>query len=431
MGRFTFDQTRDLLDGFSRDPSGFDPLTDTGRAIAVGLTFACELYRDAGNALFTENGLPSPTADILDRFCPLVDAPLPPKEPVPPGGRCAFPYNVTVDAQNADLNQAFVETYTGFGPIGGIASRSDSNGANTIGIQFSPPPGDTFDAFTGVVSWFNGDDTGKSWKVRIISIVPVGGGPDDCGSLLPEPTPRPLPPGATRDPNFSPTFAPQFNFDVGINPVFAPIGIKITPSLNIDVGPFNINFDLGGIDVNVDIGGGGSPPSPPSPPSLPPANPTPPTGPGGPGTPPGGGGGGGTVICPPCPPVDLDEVLELLRDIKECACPPEVDIRSVSGGGDSFDLFVNGDIELIGLVVELDQPVTQATRIQSGNSQSPRVVFAGWVAWGALEGLGERIPLSYENSFFYPPVPGLRRAAGAFTQGNTGRGMLIYREKRE
>lgn len=366
-------------------------------AVAAALEWQCGIYRDVGAWVEENAGIPNVLAPIYDYYCPLV--PTAPTEPPnwPPGGQCPdTTYIVNGVATNSESGAGLSWEVFGQGPILGWGSYTDSAGTRVTGIRFTSS---TYINNIGpVYTGFANDDTYRSWEVAITSIrTDPPGLPDDCGRTPPTQPPRPPNRDVNRDPTFAPTFAPDFRFDVAVGPIVVTPGLQISPSLNVQVGPFDIGFDLGGVDINFNIpigapggqlppGGGGSTPVPPRPPNPP--------------TPPRGGGGGGE--CPdPCPELDLSEVLELLEDIKECACEPERETLTESLSGNSGSFFTDPGYRIDAVFLQLTN-INEGVRSQFGNGDSPDVIFAGWHAFGGPGGFGERTPISYQFNQYIP-----------------------------
>ena len=216
---------------------------------------------------------------------------------------------------------------------------------------------------------------------------------------------------------------PNFNFDVSLKPqINVGVNVEFSPSIEVNVNGVNISFDLGGVDINFGggsgSGGGGGvlPPGSGDDPGNPPQPPKPRT--------PGVGGGG---ECPdPCTPTDLSEVLELLEDIKECACPPETVLLTTSTSGPSGTLTTGDNLPAFAASLAIDSPVNPATRVQFGGGAAPDVYFLGWCSWGsAANGQGERIPISFLRNRFEAP-PNCDRFSYTLTNGNTGTAVLTW-----
>lgn len=97
----------------------------------------------------------------------------------------------------------------------------------------------------------------------------------------------------------------------------------------------------------------------------------------------------------------LDEIEDLAKDIKECACEPEYVVQTVGlGGGQS--LVATLPQRTICVTVELSTIPVNA-RMQSGDA-APTVYYAGWLAFSDGTGRGgERLPIHYGSTTFYPP----------------------------
>lgn len=164
-----------------------------------------------------------------------------------------------------------------------------------------------------------------------------------------------------------------------------PIAIaNIAVEVNVQVGPINVEFSLGGVTINIGGGGQAPPwrlPQPPAP-ELPPGNDRP-------SPPPDEIGGGFDTINE-----KLDEVIEALEDVKDCACPPSPPFQVQqlgSGTGGVFNLPARTVFVRLVLTV-----LSGNAKIEFGNENSPDVYYAGWYSFGSAIAQGERKPISFQ-----------------------------------
>lgn len=95
---------------------------------------------------------------------------------------------------------------------------------------------------------------------------------------------------------------------------------------------------------------------------------------------------------------DLEPVLKLLKEIKECACPPDRTTSTATlGQGDS------GSFSLPADSLQVILTVTQRTdqvRSQSGNAGGQNIYYLGSYSFGSSGRYGDRMPVSFMSSVF-------------------------------
>lgn len=375
-----------LMADFSHSELASDLTTntrDTLRNVAnTAANVLCGIYEQYPTGILPSVGstpISNIATSLLDNLCAPRNL-LPPANTVPfTGGQCAcvsynISYNVVVNGVPSGPNSATLEgpisTYrdvdtssgTALAVFGFIAGTPQCNGPRKVGAIGNVNP--------------------RTSSLTVISVTRVDGNPDNCGS----PPARPIqdyPPPNSYTVNAPVTIGGNtVNAPVTIIPtVFAPVGI-FRPEFNVDVGGINVNFNLGGVDftlkpeLNVSVNLPGNYPPGAKPPAIAPRDPV-------------------SETC------DLTEVIDLLEDVKECACPPQFNNLTTSYGA-----AVGRAISLPNLtqsVVLTISTLNTSVRSQVGEGNAPDVWFLGWYAFGGSDGLGERIPISYlENEFLAP-----------------------------
>lgn len=392
----------------------------------------CTAWRDYAAAT---SGFPDPTGlaafnnGLFSRLCsPRGLVPDPPDEEFV-GGQCPILYNVTVQIGSARPNESpgtfppneTAQYFSVLGPIGGGSVLPLAGTQGKRGVVFVAPQPDYPDGIITTWSDPNPSSDGRYDGAfsTVISVVPTDPNqPDECGSSLPvyPPIVPPLdvfnfpvnvnvgPLNLDLDLSFSPTiFAPEFAFK---------------PEFNVGIGPFQVVFNPDGVDIflspNIDINVN-------LPPGLDPRSPQPTP------KPPTGGGSGN---CPPCicPEVDLEPVLDLLEEIKDCACE-EDEFETVEFPESSGDL-----ITVPTWIKEVRINVTDLSdgvRTQLGEGTSPDVVFVGWFAFGNGTSLGERIPLSFGNNVFLNKLKEINSFAYSLNFGSEATSAVVFRKTEE
>lgn len=352
--------------------------------------FACTLYQNSPGAAV---GFADPTGigafnkGLWDRMCKPIDKvpALPPSSPFD-GGQCPVLYNVTASVTSTvDGTPGPVDTRTFNnlqGPIRGFRQVADTNPAPPVEYTVFLDHAEGSESF-GV------QGVGSPAITQITSIVPVGGGPDNCGDA-------PIDYPNTDAPPIE--FKTNINVDVGGVNVSIPVEFKPTvwvvpvvlaPQINVNAGPLTISFGPAGADVtiNPDVDINFSLPNKSDPANqLPPARPPVKTG----------------EDC--CDELlsRFDDVDEQLDKIEECACGPEMEVVSLTFGAANNRVVTIPDGRFIGarLVAE---SVGGRVRGQFGGGEAPDVEFLGWCAFGKGGNFGERIPVSYAGSYFVAP----------------------------
>lgn len=310
-----------------------------------------------------------------------------------PGGQCPTTYDarsrffgVNNDGTNYDSGWSNWLGMTGNGPFSATTNRVKQTGTGlTVGVA-------QIRNSTGAVV-FNTQSAGA----RSITDIQIETrrrdlAPDTCG---PQPDkPFPVPPVGDL---VKPVPVPTGNGLPIVLPFVVPVGVLLKPTIQINVGPFDVDINVGGVEINPTINLPGSgprtiepqpngPQPPPLPPSRPPSNP---------------GSQGGS--CPdPCPDIDLDPVISRLELIKKYVRRPKTSLTVQGvGSGDSGSFTLPPKTRFVTVVVTSTPPTK---RQQSGGSSGPDAYHQGWCAVGRGESYGERIPLSYlENCYVVPP----------------------------
>lgn len=352
--------------------------------------FACTLYQNSPGAALTladPTGIGAFNKGLWDRMCKPIDKvpALPPSSPFN-GGQCPILYNVTA-------------TVVGGSPEDGPAAP-DTRTFNNVqgplrGFEFVPDPADptgtivNFLTATGSLTFGLQGLRGYQPSASVDSIVPVGGGPDNCGNA-------PI--------DYPPVNPPQVEFNTNINVNLGDVNVSIpvefkptvwvvpvilAPQINVNAGPLTISFGPAGADVtiNPDVDINFTLPNKSDPGGqLPPAKPPVKTG----------------EDC--CDELisRFDNVDEQLDRIEECACGPEMEIVSLTFGAANNRVVTIPDGRFVGArLVAVD--VGGRVRGQFGGGEAPDVEYLGWCAFGKGGNFGERIPVSYAGSYFVAP----------------------------
>lgn len=384
----------------------------TNAAIAARNLY-CTVYRnfpDWAASSFPSNPAVQFRRGLSDRLCRKF-----PQRPNAPtnndfsGGQCNTTYTVRIP---------YTYTFVGFGgqqfTQSGILNLGGFNGPILSTVAQLQPSGSGVALVATVIGAGSGNSNTLSGPAGIrydyvgsFQVTRTDGNKDNCGDPV-----RPLPP-ASPSPDDLIDFPPipDGNGGTRVVPVFLPIPVLIKPTIDVNVGPFNIEigpFDvniLPNADFNIDFD-----PSFPQP-TLPPNQPPPPLPPGRPTAPTGGGGGGGGS----CPDVDLGPVLDrleevdnnidslkpTLEEIKECACEPETEVLVTSIGSGSGGRFTLPDRTFV-VRLNITQPPSSG-KSQSSEGDAQDVIFAGWYAFGSGPSDGDRQPVSFGLNVFECP----------------------------
>lgn len=420
-----------------KNPPAIAPHPLAGIAELARQSF-CAGYRwnSRNNPISPEQlGLPNLLQPLVDMICDLPgDPPSLPPLPIDSKnqGQCKCGvYSVTYQNVFQNGGSQPASTFGAFGPV--RLFRSDRTEAN---IQ----PGDF------VIS-YHGDFPGQctqnpiyfvalrngigSDRTNILSISPISGqSVGTCDrALLPEyqepvTTPPSLPPiELPRLPPLPPLSVPVF-----LTPVLVRPEINFSPTINIDVGGVNLTFSFDGWEFSFNLGGQGDIILPPNQsPSLPPLPPVPPIYLPTPVNPPPSGGGGrdccdeileaisglrGRVIT-------LKEVVDLIKekvdatdiylrgplknlldDIRECSCPPEIEVATSWSDLQDFSFNASGQ-ELLFAIVGLTTPPIAGKTYKTPNGI--RVAHSGWFAFGRNNVWGDRDPFDYVSKLCIAP----------------------------
>jgi hypothetical protein len=356
----------------------------------------CNAWKDYAAAT---SGFPDPTGlgafnnAMLSRLCSPRGIEPPPPEEEFEGGQCPILYSVTYGIGSARPNgprPTFPPNVTAtigpvLGPIRGGAVLPNPGTRGKRGVIFVQNQPDYPDGI--ITTWAdpNPSDDGRYDGAfsSVLSVVPSDPNqPDVCGD--PEPVFPPIVPPIDifNFPVFVDVGGLNLDLDLEINPTIFSPEFAFKPELNVGIGPFQVVFNPDGVDIflspNVDININ-------IPPGLDPRSPQPTP------KPPTGGSGGN---CPPCicPDVDLQPVLDLLEDIKECTCEEE-EFETIEVADSTGDLLTVAT--WIKSVVINVKEVGEAVRSQLGEGTAPDVLYVGWYAFGRGTALSDRKPLSF------------------------------------
>lgn len=382
---------------FTFDSLNAEQGTNTSNAMRNAANAAadavCNLYQNAPTGLIPSFGdavgIGAFTQGMLDGLCK--DRGKQPPNPVPPyqGGKCPAVYILKGSWTQGEYSGNF-NGGGGFGPISGYRVVADPPGTKGRSIYVNMAvgtPDEVLNRFVANVGYAS-EPTAPT-----ITFTPerVDGLADNCGN------PSPVYP--TRDPIPSDYEVPtpvgipglQVNVPVTIIPTLLKPEFNFRPEINVKVGDLNININPGGIDISL----GPNPTLPPQTkpdgtlpsPSIDP-RPSPP-----PATEP---------KAPPvvCPEPDFTEILEILDEIKDCACNGDEEIVV-----QEYGLSKGSVIPLLegSFYVKLFLQVGPGTRYQASEGTAPDVHYAGWASFGYEGTFGVRNPVSFAQSGFFVP----------------------------
>lgn len=387
--------------------------TDTGNALRnaanAAANLVCDLYENYPKGLIPSLGDPTGIGDftqgLADSLCrPRGKVPPPPSVPFN-GGQCPnVTYAVTYTYSGEGVPNGGGTVFL-VGPIGPpIVSQTSRDNLGPIFRGDISTGNGTFTAFSGLYA--SGFGEGPP-PFAVTNVTRTGGFPDTCGD--PKPVyPNPLPPPDAFD-RPSPIGPPGavVNIPVTLIPTLIRPDISFRPEINVNVGPINVNFNLGGVDINLN-------PTPTTPPQIPSTDPRPnPPSPVPPKSP-----QPGTAEC------DLDPVIELLEDIKDCACDTPKPILEQALGTTEGGCFTLPS-GTVGVRVTGNFSVRVKTQVGSGTA--PDVRFAGWIAFGTANSPGQRIPLDFPSATFFNP-PDATTVCISINYGGTATLTALYRE---
>lgn len=335
------------------------------------------------------------------------------------------------------------------GPIG-MFNRSANNPSDPtlrqVGITSRGLPTEPCQATTRFDQFLQ---TGGSLPVsiRLNSVVPAPGStfvPCQRDTLPtdrqpPGPVDRPRPTINIPIPTLPPITIPIFPVPLPVLP-----GVKFEPKLVIDVGGINVEFTIGEVNFNFNPQlnapitifppGSGQPSLPPSVQPLP--------------------SPGGEdcceeilevldVISTRTQRIDLNvqdveqttdnieavqsnNVIPLLEDIKDCACPPE-SVQVATFTNLQGYTYQDANTKLLFAQVNVLTTDIKKTWTVDGGKE---VALVGWFAFGRSGRLGVRKPLQFRNNLCLPDVPGMDEFTFGLYNGITANG-TVHAEKNE
>lgn len=402
---------------------------DIGTGTADGLrnlaNTAANVYCDAYAAYagaFAPGSSPIGLVRGIDAFNSRLCSPRNKRPALPPsvpfsGGQCPIRYTVQGTVTQPTTGTTPYSVFNVLGPISGIVIGLNQSGQRTYFIQAAPDPPARPDGRIGLLSLgtnVNPDD----FSATITSVTPPSGVPDTCGNP---------------NPQYRPVIAPEVNLNVPVSvnlggftlnataviiPTKFEANLEVNAGVEVQIGDFNIQFDAGGVTINnefkpsIDI-------------NLP------------------GSGTDGRNNPPPAQPIersdecpdidqittDLEEVIELLEDIKECACEDTEEIQVVLGVANS-GILTSPSLDIVSVRLILEE-IPETIRTQSGGANAPDVYYAGWCSFGTGGGnFGDRIPVSYIGNSYIAPE-GARQFSFTLQQGVTALPIMIYKRPKQ
>lgn len=392
----------------------------TGKAVgdmirAAG-SFYCWAARNYPQWSFGDPiGIGALTRGVNDQLCP-DDPPLPePDQPALPSGKCFCSRYLITYTVDPDVFPPFSASFQMNGPITVLAWQQGVAGTYRFTVIGQN------DTCTGVrtenlVANISQASIDNGYDVKVNTITPVGGAPDNCGGQLPRYRPvRPRVEELTRNVNIN--LSPVIPIITPIVLVRPQVDVSLSPNVNINLSPsfnfpdlgINIGFDIGGVNITNNIDNSSSPILlPPDP------RPSPPTAPPGRGSDP-----------------DLTELYRRIRRlqdeleaVKECACEPDKVLTPVTLG--------QGNSGTFNLPQKTRFVVLQLTTIPGNNKfqegfNAPNVLYAGW-SWfvNPLGSLSTREPVDAERKY-YVATPNAAQFAYTLYGGFIGTA-IAYRE---
>lgn len=365
--------------------------------------FACSLYKNYANAAA---GLPDPTGfgatlnSVYSALCtPRGDTPPLPTAPFN-GGQCPKLYSVNVQGIYGPDNTPFnSEAFNLLGPIGGVAIRPNASGSRLEYVVLCQPSSGFPLGQWAFLSQSPGQFDAELKPMRVTSFtVTPNDGVDNCGSPTPI-FPPSFPPNSniTNNVNVNVGAGLTINAPITIIPIRNSVDVEVRPQIQVNVGPFNVAFDLGGVTVapNIVLPSDRVNPNPLPPPANYPS-PVPPS----------------TGDCPEVnlAPVisrlenlqdDVDELVEVSEDIKECSCPVPYQVQVIpaaTADGGIIDLPENTIAVYLNLIKIPENP-----KIQPGRGGARDQYFCGYYWFGVGNGSTERIPINTATNWFPAP----------------------------
>lgn len=362
--------------------------------------FVCDAYQNYATAT---TGFPDPTGigalnnALFSRLCaPRNKLPPTPTQPFT-GGQCAVRYNVAFSYTDPVQGNGSGTLFNLLGPITGVR-RGASGATFGVGAGCAPesgrPDGIAFFVLTA-------DRTILNRRVyTITSVSRVDGQPDNCGNPVPQFGDKGITNNYITNNNKTVNVGGGVSLTVPIfyTPVIVNANAYINAQVQVNVGPFNVTFDLGGVTIKPTFNAPSGGSQTPSTPYLPP----------------------GTTItnnynydeAPStvnCKPTDLTTVISKLdaiktqtNDIQDCSCPVTTSPSTVSLGSG-----VDGYVALPSNTISVALNVTTVpanAKTQKSNGSEPLNYFIGYVYWGDGTSRTQRIPVSFRQSVFYPPL---------------------------
>jgi hypothetical protein len=385
--------------------------SDLGTGTADGLrniantaaNFVCDAYKNYSEVT---TGFSDPTGigafnnALFSRLCsPRNKNPASPPAVPFTGGQCVgSSYNVTFTYTSPGVAGGAPQNgYRNYvpGPIGGMKQRFVT-GTSSYSYGISCGVNGTYP--NGMIEVVQGMPASVEPVTITVTGVTLASGSNNCGN----------PPA--QYPNVSPNgpaFSTTTNVNVGggaiiaVPILFAPVLVKanafIDAQANVKVGPFQVVFDAGGVNIypNVTFGSDRSLPDNSKYPTLPPTS-----------------GNQNTDNAPPSvsiPPCDLSPVLTSLTaikteldDVKNCSCPVSYTVNTVALGSG-----VDGYAALPSNCTKVSINITTKpnnAKTQKSNGTEPAVYFCGYMYWGDGTGRSERVPISFLQTVYDPPV---------------------------
>lgn len=369
--------------------NGTEPGNPVGNIVNAARGAVCSLYAAAPWAL-TQTvfgtdplGVGSATSAFLDNMCG--DKPLPAIPPAPLGGLCAIGYNVTT-AYSLGGGYVTGVSYAVLGPVGGITYRTTRFGQYEVGFMAGQGAAMQFFSIAGLSANAGDAEKGRLGG-QITSITPIVGA-DNCGLQYPSYPRTPLPPGG-----YNPIVpyndrGVQRDLPVKIPPVNIPVGVLVKPTLVVNVGGIRVVFDFRGasilplnvnINVPLQIGGGNDINPNPNPPDPAPTD----------------------GINPIALADRFDRIEDLLKELKDCACPMvgALQVNQIASNAESLRFTPLAATTNRYCAIALTSIPVNAKK-QFGNN-APDVVYAGWAWFSSATGYtSERMPIDAQGKIF-------------------------------
>jgi hypothetical protein len=367
--------------------------------------FACAAYKNYAGAT---TGFPDPTGfgaimnSFYSRLCSPRGSTPPPPAPPFTGGQCPYNYTVTLTLTRSAEPTSLPLIKLGVrGPISRLG-YSGSGSGTTFGVFAAPSPV----APSGFYPMYGPGSPADLaiTNVGTPTITPPSGSPDNCGNPQPQFPPL-LPPIPVVSNNTTINIGgPSLTVPIAIIPVLIDANVNIKPTINVNVGPFNVTFDAGGVTVAPSFQFSNPTtvnPTPGNDPRLPPPTPTPQ-----PQLPSAGCDLSPVISRLQTLQTKVDVIDGTTKDTKDCACPGKYqEVSNALGNGNSGSAALPAYARTVKFSIGTLEANVQS---QFGGGNAPNVYYLGWYAFTDANGNGgDRRQIQYQTQTVTVP-PGAK-----------------------